>query len=180
MTLVVHTTGGAHENAIISSARGILTEVGGAARLSDITTFSALAGARTTGRLVAGAWFVGIVAWLAFLRASFSLYSLLTYTVQFRAREFAIRMALGAGRRDVFRFVLQRTLLLALAGITIGLVAAVAISEALRSVLGGTARLGPAAWCGVPLLLTAVAIASSYLPLRRLFKQSPVVLLKNE
>jgi predicted permease len=180
MTLVVHTTGGAHENAIISSARGILTEVGGAARLSNVTTFSALAGARTTGRLVAGAWFVGIVAWLAFLRASFSLYSLLTYTVQFRAREFAIRMALGAGRRDVFRFVLRRTLLLALAGITIGLVAAVAISQALRSVLGGTARLGPAAWCGVPLLLTAVAIASSYLPLRRLFKQSPVLLLKSE
>ena len=126
------------------------------------------------------AWLIGGFAALAFLLGVVGLYSVVAYSVSQRYHEFGIRLALGAGKRDLFRLVLGRGLLLSLAGVGIGLVGAFSITKLLSSLLFGVSAGDPLTFAAVALLLTVVALAACWFPARRAMQVDPNTALRYE
>jgi ABC-type antimicrobial peptide transport system permease subunit len=97
-----------------------------------------------------------------------------------RTGEIGIRRALGAQRRNVLVMVLSHGGRLAGLGITIGLVAALAMTHLMASFLYGVQPADPATFAAVALLLGAVALLACYLPARRAMRVEPTVALRHE
>ena len=119
-------------------------------------------------------------AFLALVLAAIGLYGLMAYSVSQRRSEIGIRMALGATREDVLRLILRHGFRLALAGIVIGVVAAVAVTRVLSSMLFSVSTKDPETLIAVALLLGAVALAACLIPARRAAKVDPMVALRYE
>lgn len=117
---------------------------------------------------------------LALLLAAVGLYGLLAYETARRTREIGLRMALGAESGDVVRAVVGRALGLAAAGAMVGLGAAVAVMQLLRSMLFGVRPGDPVTLAAVAVLLAVVTVAACYVPARRAAKVDPMVALRCE
>jgi putative ABC transport system permease protein len=107
-------------------------------------------------------------------------YGVMAYAVQQRSREIGLRIALGASRTAVLRLILGQGLVLAGAGLFIGLAGAVASARVLRTVLFEVQPIDVQVYLGVALLLTVVALAAGYLPARRASVLDPAQVLKAE
>lgn len=127
-----------------------------------------------------GAMLVGGIGLLGLLIASIGLYGLLAYIVGQRAREFGIRTALGATRRDVIGLVLRQGLTLTGLGFGLGLAAALGVTRLIRGLLFGVSPLDPTAFIGVSLLLLAVTASACCLPARRATRVDPMEALRHE
>jgi putative ABC transport system permease protein len=123
---------------------------------------------------------LSLFAAAALLLAAVGIYGVLAYAVNQRTREIAIRMALGAGAREVQRLVLREGAVLAAAGLAIGLGAALLLTRALGGLLFGIRPTDPATYAGVALLLAAVALTACYFPARRAVRVDPLVVLRME
>jgi predicted permease len=121
-----------------------------------------------------------IFAGLAVLLAAIGIYGVMSYTVGQRVHETGIRMALGARAGDVLSLVLPQGLRLALLGIAFGLMGAVWLTGAMRSLLFGVTPNDPPTFAIVSGLLLAVAVAATYIPARRAMKVDPMVALRYE
>lgn len=97
-----------------------------------------------------------------------------------RLREFAIRAALGAQRRDILRLVLGQGARMALAGVSVGVLAALALTRLMASQLFGVGAHDPATFACVSILLMAVAVAACYVPSRRAMRVDPIAALRHE
>ena len=120
----------------------------------------------------------GLFSALALVLASVGLYGVVSYSAGQRTREFGIRMALGALPRDVLRLVLGQGLKLALAGVAIGILAALGLARLLVSLLFGVDPTDPLTITGVSLLLTAVALIACWLPAYRATQIAPTEALR--
>jgi putative ABC transport system permease protein len=122
----------------------------------------------------------GVFAALALLLAAIGVYGVLSYLVTLRTREIGIRVAIGAGPRDVLRLVLGRGLALSIGGIAVGLVVAVPLARLIGTLLYEVSSLDPLTFVAVPLVLSVVALGASALPARRATRVDPVTALKSE
>jgi predicted permease len=133
---------------------------------------------RSLSRLIATV--SGSLTVLALGLASVGVYGVVSYVVSRRRREVGIRMALGAGARDVERLILRQTLRPVAIGVLIGLAAAAAASRVLQSVLFGVSPFDPVAFVGAPLFLLAIAFTAALLPTRAALRIDPIATLRYE
>lgn len=117
---------------------------------------------------------------VAVVLAAIGIYGLMHYSVSARAREFAIRKAVGARSADVFRITMREGLALSGAGLALGLVGAVWAGRALSGLLYGVTPSDPWTFTAVSLLLTAAGAAACYLPARRSMAVDPMTTLRHD
>jgi predicted permease len=123
---------------------------------------------------------VAFFAATALLLAGLGIYGTISYLVNEQRREIAIRLALGAQRGDILNMVLSRGLGLAVAGAAIGLAGALVVSHLMSGLLFGVAPTDRLTFAGVTLVLTAVALAASYIPALRAMRLDPNTMLHSE
>jgi ABC-type antimicrobial peptide transport system permease subunit len=117
---------------------------------------------------------------LATLLTALGLYGVLTFSVARRTREIGIRVALGAQRRDVFRLIMVRGVVLVGVGVAIGLAVSFAFSKLLSSLLFGVTPNSVMTLASVSVGLIVVALLACYIPARRATRVDPLVALRYE
>jgi ABC-type antimicrobial peptide transport system permease subunit len=127
-----------------------------------------------------GAALLGAFGLLALLLASLGVYGVMSYTVNQRAREIGIRMAIGAQASDVMGMILNRGLLIALAGLLFGLGAAFFTARYFQNFLIGVAAGDPLTYAAIAGILAVVALLACWLPARRATKVDPLIALRSE
>ena len=123
---------------------------------------------------------VALFAATALLLAGLGIYGTISFLVNEQSREIAIRLALGAQRGTILKMVLRQGLTLAAAGAGIGLVGALIVSHLMAGLLYGVSPYDLSTFAGVTAVLTAVAIAASYVPALRAMRLDPITTLHSE
>jgi predicted permease len=121
-----------------------------------------------------------LFAAMALVLAALGIYGLMTYQVSQGTRELGIRIALGATRGTIVRMVLGRAMTLAVCGLAIGMVAALAMARLIQGLLFGVEALDHVSYATTALLLALVAGLAAYMPARRAARIDPLTSLRSE
>ena len=122
----------------------------------------------------------GTFGFIGLVLATVGLYGVMSYAVSRRTREIGIRMALGAGGGAMLRMIVKQGMILALAGVGIGLVGALGLTRFMASLLYGVRPTDPWTLLVVSFGLLSVAAIAAYIPARRAIKVDPMVALREE
>jgi ABC-type antimicrobial peptide transport system permease subunit len=117
---------------------------------------------------------------MALVLGALGVYGVISYAVSCRRREIGLRLALGSTSSGIARWVLGRGAILVLAGVLLGFAGALASGRLLTGLLFGVEPGDPGTLLLVPLVLSSVAIAASWLPARRAMRTDPAVVLRQE
>ncbi|HKF50992.1 MAG TPA: FtsX-like permease family protein, partial [Candidatus Acidoferrales bacterium] len=177
MDVVVRTT--QDPASIAASAREAIHSVDADLPVANVRTLANIVSTSMTEPLFSALLLAAFGA-LALVLATIGMYGVISYSVAQRTQEIGIRMVLGARPRSVFRMVLGQGTRLAVLGIAIGLVAALAVTRVMNSFLYGVGATDPLTFAAVSLLLLSVALLACYIPARRAMKVHPMVALRHE
>ena len=124
-------------------------------------------------------WLLGLFAVTALALAVIGIYGVMSYLVAQRRREFGIRLALGAGRREIVGLVIRSGARMVGLGLLIGIAGSLLLSRVLGTLLFDVGAADPASWLAIG-LLGAVALVACYVPALRATRVDPVIALRNE
>ena len=178
MTLVVQSVGDA--SALAKPLREAVRSIDGNVPVFNLRTVATLYQSRVTDTWLQFFQMVGTMGFIGLVLATTGLYGLVAYTVSRRVKEFGIRVAVGATRRDVVWLVERRGLILAGAGVAAGGVLTAVAAPLLAAGFPGLGVSSPAVYALVPLVLLTVSAVASYVPARRAAGMDPLRALRNE
>jgi putative ABC transport system permease protein len=143
---------------------------------------------RTMDRLVASSlaarrfsmFLLAVFAGVALLLSAVGIYGVMAYSIEQRTHEVGIRMALGARGRDVLWMVLRQGMVLAGIGLVAGVVAALALTRVMSSMLFSVSATDPVTFATVAVILATVALAACVIPARRATRVDPMRALRHE
>ncbi|MBI4419464.1 MAG: ABC transporter permease, partial [Gemmatimonadetes bacterium] len=147
--------------------------------VSEVQTMDSR-GANELARRRLNALLLSTFAALALVIAAVGVYGVMAHQGVARTREFGIRMALGAARKDIYRLVLGRAAALIAGGLTFGLLGALGLTRLLAAQLFDLTPTDPATFAAISGILGACAFLASYWPARRATRVEPVVALREE
>jgi putative ABC transport system permease protein len=177
MTLVVRSAG--DPTNLTSAIRNAVLQLDKEQPISNVRTL-----AQSLSTSIAQRQFLmlllGIFAAVALVLAAVGIYGVLSYAVAQRTHEIGIRMALGAGQRDVLRLVIRQGMLLTLLGVAAGLTAAFALTRLMTTLLFEVKPTDPLTFILIALLLLAVALLACWIPARRATRVDPIITLRYE
>ena len=165
--------------ALIPTVRETVRTIDANASIDAVHTMDEMVG-YSTARQRFYAVLLGIFAAVAAVLAAIGIYGVLAYAVVQRTQEIGVRMALGAERRQVMALILRRGIVVAVIGITIGMIGAFAGARYMQSMLFGVEARDPSTFAAVAVAFALIAVAASYLPARRATKVDPMVALRVE
>ena len=128
---------------------------------------------------MAASW-IGAFSFMALLLAAVGLYAVIAQSVAQRTREVGIRIALGANRSSVAALVVKQGLLLALAGIAVGVPAAIGFNSLVRRYLAGIDGSDPGGFAVISIFLVLVMLSACWIPARRASRIDPMQALRSE
>jgi len=123
---------------------------------------------------------LAMFAGFALALATIGIYGVMAYLVSQGTREIGIRIALGATQRTVLKLVVKQGMVLAVCGVAVGLIAALAFSRLVSGLLFGVKTTDPLTFVAITILLTVVALVASYIPARRAARIDPMISLRCE
>ena len=177
MTLLVRTT--VDPLSIVGAVRQAVWSVDPNQPLSNVTTLEKVVDDSIAQRRL-NMLLMGLFGGLAMLLSAVGIYGLLSHAVTQRTQEMGIRMALGAQVGDVLKLVLRQGMVLAFAGVGIGLAGSFALTRLIRGLLFGVTPNDAMTFIVVAVVLTVVALLACYIPARRATKVDPLVALRYE
>jgi putative ABC transport system permease protein len=125
------------------------------------------------------ALFSGFAA-LGLALAAIGIYCVISYNVTQRVHEIGVRMALGASRTNILRWVLRAAARITAIGLFLGLCGGIALQKLVRFSVFGAAKFDGASFAAVMILLFSVALLAAWLPARRAGKLDPVTALRHD
>jgi len=134
----------------------------------------------SVGQQRVSALLLGIFAALALVLAAIGIYGVTSYSVAQRSKEIGIRIAMGAQRSDVLWLILLFGTKLAFVGVGIGIIAALALTQLMKSMLFGVTATDPYTLAAVSFTLVGVTLLACYIPARRAMSLDPVIALRTE
>ena len=177
VTLQVRTTGS--PEALIGGVRAQIQSLDPNLAITNVQTISEIMDQGLWAPRM-GAALLTLFGGLALVLAAIGVYGVLSYSVNQQTREIGIRMAMGAERAHVLRFVVGQGLRLAGVGVLLGVILAVAVMRQLSGLLFGVSAYDPITFGAVAVLLVLVAFLACYVPARRATCVDPLVALRHE
>jgi len=175
--LVIRASGNA--GLLLPAVRRIIQSADAELPISHVRMLSEIVEANTAPRAVQ-ARMLAVFAALALLLAGIGIHGLLSFTVSNRSAELAVRMALGAQPRDILRIVLQHSLTLAVAGVTIGAALAYVAARSMQALLAGIPPADAATFLVAIALCFLMTLAGSLVPSIRALRVDPITAIRSE
>jgi len=164
---------------LLSSIRSAVADVDKTVPIYDVKSMEEMVADSGSLRRF-GMWLIGAFAALALTLAGLGIYGVMAYSVSQRTREIGIRIALGAQGWNVLRLIMEQGAKLALAGVVVGVVGAIALTRVMASLLFGVSATDLGTFFVVPLIVLVLILVGCYIPARRATKLDPVVALREE
>ncbi len=177
MSIVVRTAN--DPLAVARDARHVVTSIDKDQPIANIASVSELL-AESIAQPRFNGLLLSVFAAIAVLLAVVGVYGVMSYSVALRAREIGVRIALGGQARDIASLIVWQGMRVALTGLAIGLVCALALGRVMSGLLFGVRATDPATFAGAGIVLAAVALVACYLPARRAGQIDPMDALRSE
>jgi predicted permease len=163
----------------VAAVRDVVTRLNPAVPLTSVRTMDEILSEEMSG-LSFTMILLGIAAGVALFLGAIGLFGVISYVVSQRTREIGVRVALGASREDIRSMVFRQSARVAVAGVTVGLLGAAALTRLMGAVLYGVSATDPFSFLVAPGLLVLVAFTATWLPARRASRVDPMVALRAE